>query len=57
MSDGVQCKLLDFYEDSDETANGLHQALMNCVEKHELDIRHITACAADNANFNFGKPH
>ncbi|XP_078257165.1 uncharacterized protein LOC144594484 [Rhinoraja longicauda] len=56
-SDGVQCKLLDFYEDSDETANGIHQALMCCLEKYELDIRHVTAYAADNANVNFGKHH
>ncbi|CDQ93543.1 unnamed protein product [Oncorhynchus mykiss] len=41
----------------DETANGIHQALMNCLEKHELDIRHITAYAADYANVNFGKHH
>lgn len=41
VSDGVQCKLLDFYEDSDETANGIHQALMKCLDKHELD-RYIT---------------
>ena len=33
VSDGVRCKLLDFYEDSDETANGIHQALMNCLKK------------------------
>ncbi len=39
VSDGVQCKLLDFYEDCDETADGIRQALMNCLEKYELDIR------------------
>ena len=52
---GVQCKLLDFHEDSGETANGIHQALMSCLEKYELDIRHSTAYAADNANV--GKRH
>lgn len=39
VSEGVQCKLLEFYEDRNETANGIHQALMYCLEKHELDIR------------------
>lgn len=48
VSEGLQWKLLDFYEDSDETVNGIHQALMNCLEKHELDIRNITAYAADS---------
>ncbi|KAK0135426.1 hypothetical protein N1851_028718 [Merluccius polli] len=57
VSDGVQSKLLDFYEDSDETANGIHQALMTCLEKYELDIRNITAYSADNANVNYGKHH
>lgn len=57
VSDGVQCKLLDFYEDNDETANGIHRALMNCLKMYELDIKHITAYAADNANVNFGKHH
>ena len=48
---------MTFYEDSDETANGIHQAQMNCLKKYELDIKHITAYAADNANVNFGKCH
>ncbi len=57
VSERVQCKLLDFYEDCDEMANGIHKALMSCLEKYELDIRHISAYAADNANVNFGKHH
>ncbi|KAM3620103.1 uncharacterized protein V6R79_018367 [Siganus canaliculatus] len=56
-SEGVQCKLLDFYEDSDETANGIHQALLNCLEKHKLDIKNVTAYAADNPYVNFGRHH
>ena len=55
--DCVQSKLLDFYEDSDETANGIHQALMTCLENYELNIRNITAYAADNVNVNYGKYH
>ncbi|XP_078282406.1 uncharacterized protein LOC144608476 [Rhinoraja longicauda] len=57
VSDGVQCKLLDFYEDSDETADGIHRALMSCLEKYKLDIRQVTAYAAGNANVNTGKHH
>uniref|UniRef100_A0A8C6LFC2 Uncharacterized protein n=1 Tax=Nothobranchius furzeri TaxID=105023 RepID=A0A8C6LFC2_NOTFU len=56
-SEGVQCKLLDFYEDCDETANGIHQALMNSLKKSDLDIGHISAYSTDNANVNFGKHH
>ena len=46
-----------FYEDSDETAKGIHQALTTCLEKYELNIRNITAYSADNANVNYGKHH
>lgn len=31
VSDEVWCKLLDFYENKNETANGIHQALMNWI--------------------------
>lgn len=55
--DGVQSKLLDFYEDSDETANGIHKALMNCLERYELNVQNTTAYAADNANVNYGRNH
>lgn len=55
MSDGVQSKLLEFYEDSDETANGIRQALTTCLKKYELDLNRIAAYAADNANINLGK--
>lgn len=34
-----------------------HQALMNHLEKDEVDIRHITALAADNTNITFEKHH
>lgn len=30
---------------------------MTCLENHELDIRNVTAYAADNANINYGKHH
>ena len=39
-SAGVQCKLLDFYENCDETAKGIHQALIDSLTK---------------CNVNFGK--
>lgn len=41
--DGVQSKLLDFYEDSNETANGIHKALMTCIEVYELNVQNSTA--------------
>uniref|UniRef100_H3A0B7 DUF4371 domain-containing protein n=1 Tax=Latimeria chalumnae TaxID=7897 RepID=H3A0B7_LATCH len=55
ISDGVQCKLLDFYEDSDESASGIHRAVKNYLEKHQLSINCITAYSADNALVNYGK--
>ena len=57
VADGVQSKLLDFYEDSDEMANGIHKALMTCLEKYELNVQNATSYVADNANVNYGKNH
>lgn len=48
---------IDFFEDSDETANGIHQALMTCLENYKLDIRNVIAYVADNVNVNYGKHH
>lgn len=46
--DGVQSKLLDFYEDSDEMANGMRKALMTCIEVYELNVQNSTAYPAVN---------
>lgn len=43
------------WHDSDEKAYGVHRALMTCLENYELDIRNVTAYAADNVNINYGK--
>ena len=51
---GVQCKLLDFDEDCDDTAKDIHQILKTYLEKHELDISCIKATAEDNANVTLG---
>ena len=57
QDDGVQSKLLDFYEDSDESASGIHNAIIECLTKYELKTACITSYAADNANVNYGKHH
>lgn len=54
VSEEVQCKLHNLYEDSNGMANST-QVLLNCLEKHDLDISNVTAYAADNANVNFRK--
>jgi len=56
-TDGVQCKLLDFYENSDETANGIHRAIMDCLGKHQLNTECITSYAADNVNVTATFPY
>uniref|UniRef100_H2ZT52 DUF4371 domain-containing protein n=1 Tax=Latimeria chalumnae TaxID=7897 RepID=H2ZT52_LATCH len=55
ISDGVQGKLLDFYEDSDESTSGIHRVVKNCLEKHQLNVNCIIVYSADNANVNYGK--
>lgn len=48
----VQCNLLDFYEDSVETADRIYKSLTSYLESSELDIENITSYSADNANVN-----
>jgi len=53
--EGVQNKLIDFYEDSDETAAAVSQKLIDVITKHGLHIQNVSAYTADNASVNYGK--
>ena len=52
---GVQNKLIDFYEDPDETAEAVSQKLVDVIANHGLQIQNVSAYTADNASVNYGK--
>ena len=55
LSDGVVTRLLDFYEDSDETAIAISDKILDVVQKNSLNMQMVSAYSADNASVNFGK--
>lgn len=52
---GVVTRLLDFYEDSDETAAAISEKIVDVVQKNNLNMQMVSAYSADNASINFGK--
>ncbi|XP_026744936.1 uncharacterized protein LOC113506291, partial [Trichoplusia ni] len=54
---GIQQKLIDFYENPDESANGMFSAIKNSLESLELPFSQISGFSADNTNANFGHNH
>lgn len=53
--EGMQSKVLDFYEDSNETSEAIADRIRGLLVKNGLDIKRITAYTADNAAVNYGK--
>ncbi|KAK7918869.1 hypothetical protein WMY93_010153 [Mugilogobius chulae] len=54
---GLQNRVLDFYEQADESADAVTDMLMKKLEEHNLNIQNVSAYAADNAAVNYGKRH
>lgn len=54
---GIENKLLDFYEDANETSDGISNQIISRLEKYGLQVRNVTAYSADNASVNFGIHH
>lgn len=46
---GIQNKLMDFYEDSDETSLKIFE---NCIQQSNLDAELLSGFSADNASVN-----
>lgn len=54
---GIQNKLIDFYENSNESADGMFQAIQKSMEKYKLSFHNVSGLSADNTNANFGVNH
>ena len=57
LKNGVSNRLLDFYEDFNETAEIIKQKAVGILPKYKLDLAHLSAYSSDSANANFGKFH
>lgn len=57
LKDGVSNRLLDFYEDFNETAEIIKQTSVDILFKYKLDLAHLSAFSLDSANVSFGKFH
>ena len=53
--DGIQNRILDFAENSDESAMGMFNMVQKVLESLKLDIKNVVCLSADNTNSNFGK--
>ncbi len=52
---GLKSKILDFYEDSHESAATIHHQITSKLEENGLQLDLISAYTADNASVNYGK--
>ncbi len=52
---GLKSKILDFYEDSDESSATIHHQITNKLKENDLQLDMISAYTADNASVNYGK--
>lgn len=50
---GIQNKLIDFYEDPDETLK-IFENIENFLQQSNLDAEYISGFSADNASVNYG---
>lgn len=57
LKNGVSDRLLDFYEDCNETPEILKQKIVDILSKYKLDLAHLSAYSSDCANVNFSKFH
>ncbi|KAJ8882701.1 hypothetical protein PR048_014513, partial [Dryococelus australis] len=51
--EGIQNKLLDFIEQSDETASSIYKLLKQSVEQNGLNLRNASSYCTDNAFVNY----
>lgn len=51
---GIQNKLMDFYEDPDETSLKIFENIENFIQQSNLDVKLLSGFSADNASVNYG---
>lgn len=54
IENGIESKLVDFFEQPDETAEGMFQAIKESMGKLDLPLKKLCSFSADNTNSNFG---
>ena len=54
VNNGIQNRLLDFYENPDESADGMFAAIKKSIDSHNLTFNRVSGLSADNCNANFG---
>lgn len=57
INKGIQNKLLDFYENSNESADGMLEAIKKSMDSYNLSFNQVSGLSADNCNANFGIHH
>ena len=55
FDEGIQHVLLDCYSDSNETSEAITNQLLAKPEMSGLEVKNMSAYAADNASVNYGK--
>lgn len=53
----IQNKIIEFYEDANETASAISEKIIEILTKSGLSAKNIVSFSADNASVNFGKHH
>jgi hypothetical protein len=54
---GVRRGILDFIEQSDESADALFKNIKYILEAHELKLEQLASLGSDNTNVNVGDHH
>lgn len=54
-TDGIQNKILDFFESADESGAGMFKSINNSLKMLNLSYEKISGFGADNTNSNYGE--
>lgn len=50
VQNGIQNKLLDFYENANESADGMFTAIKSSMHLHKIPFNRVSGLSADNTN-------